>query len=178
MIISSINGQVCFQPEYRPIVGLAGDVIAIKCIDYNLIPLNKLLLLLKQSTASDLLVLIHVDFLIAQQIAMQPNIKALLYSMLNLRLVVSENFPNLDDGRDNPLIEELCKCAPLWFWGLGSDGSSMVAVMNRLFEGIIIDGNFYSEYKHRLIFDVMINIVKKYAEYIIVDENNRLYQIK
>jgi hypothetical protein len=177
MIISSSNGGVGFQPEYRPIVGLAGNVIAIKCIDYNQMPLNKHLAVLRQATPSDLLVLIHVDFLIARQIAVQQDLKELLYSMRNLRLVVGENFPNLNEGRDNPLIAELSTCCPLWFWGLGDEYSSMVPVMAGLFEGIMIDVGFYSEYKHSLIFEVMVSILKQYAEYIVVDENNSLYQI-
>ncbi len=178
MNISLSSGHVCFQPEYRSVVGLSGKKIAIKCINYNEIPLIQQLLFLRQSPPADLLVLIHVDFLVARQIVMQSDIKTILYSMLNLRLVISEDFPNLNEGRNNPLIKELRKGFHLWFWGLGNTRTSMIPVMEGLFEGVIFDSNFYSEYKDSLILKTTVDILKQYTKYIIADENNTLYQIE
>src|SRR5476649_678259 len=159
MNISFSSGHVCFQPKYRPVLGLSEKIIAIKCINYNEIPITQHLLYLRQSFPSDILVLIHVDFLIARQIFMQSVIKTSLHSILNLRLVISEDFPNLNEGQNDLLIEELYKISPLWLWGLGNARAGMIPVMEGLFEGVIIDSNFYAEYKSSLIFKTMINIL-------------------
>ncbi|QUG75871.1 hypothetical protein GKQ23_13100 [Erwinia sp. E602] len=59
-----------------------------------------------------------------------------------VRLMISEDFPNLHDGMSNALLRDLMKFAPLWLGNLGAGNSNVQALQDRMFEAAVLDRQF------------------------------------
>ncbi len=168
-----------FDNNIIPIIGLSGNPLALTFAKSNLLFERRLQLLMQYASNFDKekLLLLHINFWQGGQIINQPAIRELLNSIPGIRLIIDENFPNIEDTLHNPLIHKLIESYPLWLNEFGSGMCSMVPVLASLFEGVIISRDFYTKFNSELFFDITIDIIKKYTKYIIIDDNSCLRQI-
>lgn len=86
-----------------------------------------------------------------------------------LRLMISEDFPNLIDGSKNRLLNHLCTRYKVWLGNLGSGTrTNLVAVMEHCFDGLVLDRTFTQANADKGIFPVMLREIQKYTTHLIV----------
>ena len=86
-----------------------------------------------------------------------------------IRLMITEDFPNLVDGRKNRLLDHLSTQYRLWLGNLGSGArTNLVAVMDGCFEGLVLDNAFTSANRDKAIFPAVLNEMNKYTTHLIV----------
>lgn len=86
-----------------------------------------------------------------------------------LRLMINEDFPNLIDGRNNRLLDELSQRYKLWLGNLGSGArTNLIAVMEGCFDGLILDTAFTAGNRDKAIFQAVLNEMNKYTNNLIL----------
>ncbi|WJV55295.1 EAL domain-containing protein [Prodigiosinella aquatilis] len=121
---------------------------------------------------NNILLSIDVDFSTVVFILQDLTTKNLLDKLPFIRLEISENFPNLNDGKHNPLLTKLHECYPLWLGDFGSGNANLYAVTQSIFDYIKLDKNFYQQIiKHEksYILSVLIESIKKYCSGVIIE---------
>lgn len=117
----------------------------------------------------DLLLVLPIGFEIASVLSYETNLSKLLDSYPFLRLMINEDFPNLIDGRNNRLLDELSQSYKLWLGNLGSGArTNLIAVMEGCFDGLILDTAFTAGNKDKAIFQAVLNEMSKYTNNLIV----------
>ena len=86
-----------------------------------------------------------------------------------LRLMVTDDFPNLSDGIRNRLLVELSKRYKMWLGNLGSDASAnLAAVLQGCYDGLVLDEAFTDVNRDKPIFQTVLNEMNKYCNHLIV----------
>ncbi len=114
-----------------PSTGLSGNPLALMCAKSILLVERRLQLIMQYASNFDeeKLLLLHINFWQGGQIINQPAIRELLNSIPGIRLIIDENFPNIEDTLHNPLLHKLIESYPLWLNEFGSGMCSMVPVL-------------------------------------------------
>ncbi|TWD31567.1 hypothetical protein [Pantoea sp. SJZ147] len=121
----------------------------------------------------DLVLVLPIGFGIASVLSYETNISKLLDTYPFIRLMISEEFPNLIDGRKNRLIDELSHRYKLWLGNLGSGTrTNLIAVMEACFDGLILDERFTQENRDKAIFQTVLNEMNKFTNNLIVPSIN------
>lgn len=117
----------------------------------------------------DLLLVLPIGFEIASVLSYETNLSKLLDTYPFIRLMLSEEFPNLVDGRNNRLLDELSQRYKLWLGNLGSGArTNLIAVMEGCFDGLILDTAFTAGNSDKAIFSAVMNEMNKYTNNLIV----------
>ncbi|MEN4576453.1 hypothetical protein ABEH22_13785 [Pantoea agglomerans] len=110
-----------------------------------------------------------IGFSIASVLGYETNISKLLDTYAFIRLMISEEFPNLIDGRKNRLLDELSQRYKLWLGNLGSGArTNLIAVMEGCFDALILDERFTQGNRDKAIFPAVLNEMSKYTNNLIV----------
>lgn len=113
---------------------------------------------------------ITLDFALAQRVTESAFIRHALQHLPFLRLSLSEAFPNLHDGGDNPLIRTLSEQLNiLWLSDLGAGYANLNAVQSHIFEAVRLDRRFFAENAHKSMFVVLLRQIMQMTSRLIVD---------
>ncbi|MCL2898238.1 EAL domain-containing protein [Brenneria tiliae] len=121
---------------------------------------------------NDVLVTVNIDFVTATFLLQDRFLSDLLDSSPFIHLKIDEMFPNLNDGKRNPLLAKLHERYPLWLNDLGRGNASLYAVTQSVFSYIKLDKNFYLEMMKSSkdhIFPVLVKNMKKFCRGVIID---------
>ncbi|MBU2672437.1 EAL domain-containing protein [Hafnia paralvei] len=118
---------------------------------------------------NDIVCCINVDFDFACMIVSNDHIKNYLYELNFIIFEISEHFPNIEDGKKNPLLQKLCSKYKLWLDDLGTGGATLEVCKTGIFDCIKIDKNFFWSRSTSLMWPVIINNIKKYCNKIIIE---------
>ncbi|WP_121575597.1 EAL domain-containing protein, partial [Brenneria alni] len=94
---------------------------------------------------NNILLSINIDFTMAMFLSQDAYTKILLDKLPFIRLEISENFPNLNDGKRNPLLAKLYERYLLWLDDFGSGSANIYAVSQSVFQYVKLDKIFYWE---------------------------------
>lgn len=111
---------------------------------------------------------IHIDFDMADLLLQDTEISALAKLKPFLRLEISEDFPNLSDGKSNRLLQTLSNDYLLWLGDLGSGGASLRALQEKLYDAVRINRDFFNLYSKSVIWPVIIKNVMRYCNFIFI----------
>lgn len=115
---------------------------------------------------------INIDFTMAMFLSQDSNARNLMDKLPFICLEINENFPNLNDGKRNPLLATLYERYPLWLEGFGSGNSNVCAVSQSTFHYVKLDKIFYWRMiNNRRVYtlSVLVENIKKYCGGIIVE---------
>ncbi len=112
---------------------------------------------------NELLLIMSVDFHQASVLIQEH------HELPFLRLMVTDDFPNLSDGIRNRLLVELSKRYKMWLGNLGSDASAnLAAVLQGCYDGLVLDEAFTDVNRDKPIFQTVLNEMNKYCNHLIV----------
>lgn len=113
---------------------------------------------------------IALDFTLAQRVTESAFIRQIIHHLPFLRLSLSEDFPNLHDGTENPLIRALSEQLNiLWLSDLGAGYANLNAVQSHIFEAVKLDRRFYVENVHKSVFIMLLRQVMQMTNRLIID---------
>ncbi|QTF09901.1 EAL domain-containing protein [Brenneria izadpanahii] len=115
---------------------------------------------------------LNIDFTMAMFLSQDGETRNLMDKLPFICLEISENFPNLNDGKRNPLLAALYERYPLWLDGFGSGNSNIYAVSQSTFYYVKLDKIFYWEMiKDRKVYtlSVLVENIQKYCHGIIIE---------
>ncbi|MFE8102109.1 EAL domain-containing protein [Brenneria goodwinii] len=122
---------------------------------------------------NNVLVTVNIDFVMAVFLFQNQYASDLLDRLPFTQLKINEQFPNLNDGKRNPLLARLHERYPLWLDDLGKGDANLYAVSQSIFSYIKLDKNFYhSLMKNKeddYIFLSLIKNIKKFCNGIIIE---------
>jgi hypothetical protein len=175
-----------------PIVGRVGAVLAVKIRTESASPgklfgqwgssskwekrklLKEQLQLINKKShyflTNNILCCIHIDFDMADLLIQDTEISALAKSKSFLRLEISEDFPNLSDGKSNRLLQTLSNDYLLWLGDLGSGGANLRALQEKLYDAVRINRDFFNLYSQSVIWPVIIKNVMRYCNFIFITD--------
>ena len=84
-----------------------------------------------------------------------------------MRLVISEDFPNLHDGMDNPLLRDLSGYCKLWLGNLGAGHTTLKALQDGLFEAARLDAVFMAANSDKPTWPLLLRHLRGYCEQIL-----------
>lgn len=114
----------------------------------------------------DLLLIVPIGFGVASVLSHETNI---LDTYPFIRLMITEDFPNLLDGRKNRLLDHLSTQYKLWLGNLGSGArTNLAAVLQGCFDGLVLDKQFTVRNREKGIFPVVLNEMSKYTNNLII----------
>lgn len=113
---------------------------------------------------------VAIDFQLARAVTESSFIQQILSQLPFVRLKLSEDFPNLHDGMDNPLLRRLIEQLNiLWLDDLGAGDANLNALQSNMFEAVKLDRQFYLENVDKPFFGVLINHIRQYTNRVIVE---------
>ncbi|MCG8708626.1 EAL domain-containing protein [Brenneria sp. 4F2] len=121
---------------------------------------------------NNVLVTINIDFVMAVFILQNKYAGDLLQSLPFIHLKINEIFPNLNDGKRNPLLAKLYERYPLWLDDMGKGDANLYAVSQSVFSYIKLDKHFYYDMikcKEDYVLLSLINNIKKFCNGVIVE---------
>ncbi|MCK8201749.1 EAL domain-containing protein, partial [Erwinia amylovora] len=109
-----------------------------------------------------------IDFQQARAVVDSTFIQQLLSHLPFLRHKLSEDFPNLHDGMNNPLLRTLVEQLNiLWLDDLGSGSDNLHALQSNMFEAVKLERQFYRVKVCKPWFSVLINHIRRYTNRVI-----------
>lgn len=173
-----------------PVVDRTGTVLAIKIRTDSASPekryrqsrtrskaekrklLKDQLLLVQLKTAyfqkNNILCCIKIDFDMADLLTKDTEIMDLARSKSFLRLEISEDFPNLSDGKNNRLLKTLSDNYKLWLGDLGAGQASLKALHDNLYDAVKVNESFFKFYSNSIIWPIIIKNLMRYCKCIII----------
>lgn len=134
--------------------------------------LNQLLIVEEQGDyfrQQGLMCSVAIDFQLARAVSESSFIQQILSQLPFVRLKLSEDFPNLHDGMNNPLLRTLIEQLNiLWLDDLGAGDANLNALQSNMFEAVKLDRQFYLENVNKPFFTVLINHIREYTNRVIV----------
>jgi EAL domain-containing protein (putative c-di-GMP-specific phosphodiesterase class I) len=116
-----------------------------------------------------LLCSVAIDFQLARAVTESSFIQQILSQLPFVRLKLSEDFPNLHDGMNNPLLRTLIEQLNiLWLDDLGAGDANLNALQSNMFEAVKLDRQFYLDNVDKPYFTVLINHIREYTNRVIV----------
>ncbi|WP_017346275.1 hypothetical protein [Pantoea sp. A4] len=115
------------------------------------------------------LLAVRISFGIACRINQITRLSQQIKALPFLRLVIDEDFPHIINGRDNQVLDQLCRYNRVWLGNLGSASQTGNRAMSeRCFEGIIMDPQFTADNSGQPIFNSLMKELEKFASHLIV----------
>lgn len=118
----------------------------------------------------ELLCCLTIDFQLARAVTESSFIQQILSHLPFVRLKLSENFPNLHDGPNNPLLRALTdQLNILWLDDLGAGDANLNALQSKMFEVVKLDRQFYLDNISKPFFNVLIAHIRRYTNRVLVE---------
>lgn len=163
--------DLSYRPQPLAATGPSGAVLP------PLLPQDRLLnqLLIIEEYADyfrqhGLLCSVAIDFQLARAVTESSFIQQILSQLPFVRLKLSEDFPNLHDGMNNPLLRTLIEQLNIiWLDDLGAGDANLNALQSNMFEAVKLDRQFYLENVDKPFFTVLINHIRQYTNRVIVE---------
>lgn len=117
-----------------------------------------------------LLCSLTINFQLAKVVIQSTFIQQILSHLPFVRLKLSEDFPNLHDGLNNPLLRELIEQLNiLWLDDLGAGDANLNALQSKMFEAVKLDKQFYLDNVGKPFFSILIANIRQYTNRVIVE---------
>jgi EAL domain-containing protein (putative c-di-GMP-specific phosphodiesterase class I) len=116
-----------------------------------------------------LLCSVNVDVEMAFALLEERDIYELATAHSFLRIEVSEDFPNLAEGLNNPLLRKLYNHYTLWLDDFGSASSHFPCLQKGLYEAVKIDKFFFWKHHNSPLWKDTLMQIKDYCQFIIVE---------
>lgn len=163
--------DLSYRPQPLAVTGPPGTVLP------PLLPQDRLLnqLLIIEEYADyfrhhGLLCSVAIDFQLACAVTESLFIRQILSQLPFVRLKLSEDFPNLHDGMNNPLLRTLIEQLNIiWLDDLGAGDANLNALQSNMFEAVKLDRQFYLENVDKPFFSILINHIRQYTNQVIVE---------
>ncbi|MCX8955860.1 EAL domain-containing protein [Erwinia psidii] len=123
----------------------------------------------------NLLCCVTINFQLAKAVIESVLIQRILSHLPFVRLKLSEDFPNLHDGPNNPILRTLVEqLNVLWLDDLGAGAANLNALQSKMFEAVKLDRQFYLKNVGKPFFNVLMKHIRQYTHRVIVEgvENN------
>ena len=176
-----INDYICI-----PIHSLSGELIALDLApvtekkdsapaeaDPQTRLLNQLLMVehcADQFRQHDLLCCLNIDFKLARVVTESTFIQQILSQLPFVRLKLSEDFPNLHDGPNNPLLRTLMEQLNiLWLDDLGAGDANLHALQSKMFEVVKLDRQFYLNNVSKPFFSILMANIRQYTNRVVIE---------
>lgn len=141
--------------------------------DHEAVLLNQLLTLEQYAdyfSQRGLLCSVSINFQLAKAVVQSPFLQQILSHLPFVRLKVSEDFPNLHDGPDNPILRDLVgQLNILWLDDLGAGDANLNALQSSMFEAVKLDRQFYLDNIDKPFFTILIAHIRQYTNRVIVE---------
>lgn len=112
------------------------------------------------------MVLLKIDRALSELVIRDEKIKQTLNALPFIQLEINENFPNLDEGKDNPNILALSKSFNLWLDNFGSGKTNLKPFYDGLFRHVKLDPRFVQRLLLRptevSMMNPMLSVIKKH----------------
>ncbi|CAX55754.1 conserved uncharacterized protein [Erwinia pyrifoliae Ep1/96] len=174
--VHTLHGELiaidcCYRPPGAASYG--GALVGQSFISAQDLLLNQLLFIEQQAEffrQHGLLCSLTIDFQQARAVVESTFIQQILSHLPFIRLKLSEHFPNLHDGMNNPLLRTLVEQLNiLWLDDLGSGCANLHALQSNMFEAVKLERCFYRENVCKPWFSVLIKHIRRYANRVIVE---------
>ncbi|MEM6159571.1 EAL domain-containing protein [Erwinia sp. P6884] len=169
-----------------PIHTLSGEIVALDLRsgesndpsappgeDPETVLLNQLLTLEQYAdyfSQRGLLCSVSINFQLAKAVVQSSFLQQILSHLPFVRLKLSEDFPNLHDGPDNPILRELTgQLNILWLDDLGAGDANLNALQSSMFEAVKLDRQFYLDNIDKPFFTILISHIRQYTNRVIVE---------
>ncbi len=117
-----------------------------------------------------LLCCLTIDFQLARAVSQSAFIQQILSQLPFMRLKLSEDFPNLHDGLNNPLLRTLIEQLNiLWLDDLGAGDANLNALQSKMFEAVKLDRQFFLDNVAKPWFSILIANIRQYTNRVIVE---------
>lgn len=184
-----INDYICV-----PIHSLSGELIALDLTDFvsqntpkaaeepETRLLNQLLTVEHYADyfqQHGLLCCLTLDFQLACVVTESAFIQQILSHLPFVRLKLSEDFPNLHDGLNNPLLRTLIEQLNiLWLDDLGAGDANLNALQSKMFEVVKLDRQFYLDNVSKPFFSILIANIRQYTNRVVVEGVENAIQLE
>lgn len=113
---------------------------------------------------------VNIDNDLAELLLNDPWLKNIIMQLTFVRLEISEDFHDLNDGMNNPVIKSLVENLNiLWLDDLGAGKANMQAVTTQVYEVVKLDRKFYRQEVEKPTFSTLIDNVRKYCDRVVVE---------
>ncbi|WP_158782853.1 EAL domain-containing protein [Pantoea sp. BAV 3049] len=117
-----------------------------------------------------LLCCLTINFQLARAVVESAFIQRILGHLPFVRLKLSEDFPNLHDGPNNPMLRALTdQLNILWLDDLGAGDANLNALQSKMFEAVKLDRQFYLDNVSKPFFNILIANIRQYTNRVIVE---------
>lgn len=117
-----------------------------------------------------LLCCLTINFQLAKVVSQSAFIQQILSHLPFVRLKLSEDFPNLHDGLNNPLLKTLIEQLNiLWLDDLGAGDANLNALQSKMFEAVKLDRAFFLDNVSKPWFSILIANIRQYTNRVIVE---------
>ncbi|MGE9552239.1 EAL domain-containing protein [Erwinia amylovora] len=117
-----------------------------------------------------LLCCLKINFQLARVLVESAFIQRILGHLPFVRLKLSEDFPNLHDGPNNPMLRALTdQLNILWLDDLGAGDANLNALQSKMFEAVKLDRQFYLDNVSKPFFSILIANIRQYTNRVIVE---------
>jgi EAL domain-containing protein (putative c-di-GMP-specific phosphodiesterase class I) len=117
-----------------------------------------------------LLCCLTINFQLAKVVSQSAFIQQILSHLPFIRLKLSEDFPNLHDGPNNPLLRTLIEQLNiLWLDDLGAGDANLNALQSKMFEAVKLDRQFFLDNVTKPWFSILIANIRQYTNRVIVE---------
>lgn len=170
--VHTLSGElIAIDLSYRPQAGSPNGPPVTSLSPQNRL-LNQLLIVEEHGDyfrQQGLMCSVAIDFQLARAVTESSFIQQILSQLPFVRLKLSEDFPNLHDGMNNPLLRTLIEQLNiLWLDDLGAGDANLNALQSNMFEAVKLDRQFYLENVDKPFFTVLINHIREYTNRVIV----------
>lgn len=116
-----------------------------------------------------LLCCVTINFQLARVVTESAFIQQILGQLPFVRLKLTEDFPNLHDGLNNPLLRTLVEQLNiLWLDDLGAGDANLHALQSKMFEAVKLDSQFFQDNVAKPWFNILIANIRRYTSLVIV----------
>ena len=116
-----------------------------------------------------LLCCVTINFQLARVVTESVFIRQILGQLPFVRFKLTEDFPNLHDGLNNPLLRALVEQLNiLWLDDLGAGDANLHALQSKMFEAVKLDRQFFQDNVAKPWFNILIANIRRYTNLVIV----------
>lgn len=131
---------------------------------------------------NNLLCSLKIDYRTAELLQHDFFLELALSQLPFLRIKISERFPLLNLGIENPVLGGLKKKGyAIWLDDLGAGNANVLALMDGCYDVVKLDSDFFKTEVNKQTFSILIKHIKQFSELIIVedlDDNYCLQSLK
>ncbi|MGI3448240.1 EAL domain-containing protein [Citrobacter arsenatis] len=119
---------------------------------------------------------LKIDYRTAELLQHDFFLELALSQLPFLRIKISERFPLLNLGIENPVLGALKKKGyAMWLDDLGAGNANVIALMDGCYDVVKLDGDFFKAEVSKHTFSILIKHIKQYTELIIVEDVDDKY---